>query len=155
MVQSIYERLLADAEDSKRTHHERMAKLTRAHFERHPECLYVIVRVDQWGNTIRSKDRLINVEVRCMEGWASDAMLKANIDPQRPLEAQAEKVEATPPQWQFPGERKAVNVSEYMKQRHVPALKQAAARGDLNQYNTYISERRFQQRMSATSTPML
>jgi hypothetical protein len=44
-----FARILAEAEDAKHTHHERLAKLTRAHFERHPECLSMIVGMDWDG----------------------------------------------------------------------------------------------------------
>jgi hypothetical protein len=148
-MQSIFERILAEAEDAKRTHHARMAKLTRAHFERHPECLGVIVGMDRDGNVIRSKDRMISVEARCLPGWASDGMMVAEATSARVVEAQVEKVKPAAPVWQLPGEKRPVNITEYMQRRHVPALRQAAAKGDLKQYNTYMPEKRFQARLTS------
>jgi hypothetical protein len=153
MAQSIYERILAEAEEAKRTHHTRMAKLTRAHFERHPECLGVILGTDRDGNVRRSKERIVDVEARCLPDWASDRMMAADVTPTRVVEAQVEKVKPPAPVWQLPGEQRPVDITEYLKARHVPALRQAAANGHLKQYNTYIPERRFQANL--TGTPML
>lgn len=85
--------VLAAADESKRTHHEREAAATRAHFAQHPECRKIITAMDADGYVTRVKGE-IDIEARCQPGWFKESMWKGNYyQAQRPVEVEVEAVQ--------------------------------------------------------------
>ena len=81
-----YLQALDQAATARRTHDERAAVQTRAHFAKHPECTHKILAMDADANVKRG-ETLIDVESRCRPGWFTRAMWTQEIDSGRPIEA--------------------------------------------------------------------
>jgi hypothetical protein len=85
---------LEAAAEARRTHHQREAEQTRAHFARHPECRKIISAMDREGQVTRVKGE-IDIEARCQPGWFKPAMWKGNrYKADRPVEQQGTQPEA-------------------------------------------------------------
>lgn len=84
---NVYLQALAGADEARRTHHERAAAQTRAHFAAHPECAFKILSMDDEGNVRRGKTQ-INIDARCRPNWFTMPMWKQEPDDERPLEDQ-------------------------------------------------------------------
>jgi hypothetical protein len=114
--------IVAAADEDKRRHHERQAAITRAHFERHPECRKAIVGMDEAGNVKRGTAE-IDVEARCQPGWFKTSMWKSGPpDVNRPVENRRSSVEL----WWWLDERGSVKLTRYMQTNYLPAVQQAA-----------------------------
>jgi hypothetical protein len=107
-----YLQILAAAADSRKTHYEREAEHTRAHFARHPECRKIIMAMDADGYVTRAKGE-IDIEARCQAGWFKPSMWKGTYyEAARPIEAEVEAVEETI--WVQVKTGSAVNVHTFM-----------------------------------------
>lgn len=128
-------------EAERQAHYARMEALTRAHFEKHPECRKAIIGMDDAGNVIRDPQREIDVEARCGPGWFTADMWKGGGD--RPVEAEIAEPEGLP-MWKLRDREKVQPITRVMSGDYLPALRRAHVQGDLNRYNSYKPKPRWQ-----------